>query len=280
MAILEQAAAALDASHAAGLVHRDVKPANVLLEGSPESERVFLTDFGISRTTGGEATVTGTSGLLGSPDYVAPEQAEKGGADARSDVYSLAAILFFTLTGRTPFERKGDMAKLYAHAHAPRPAATEAAPWLPTAIDDVVARGMAIEPGARYADAGQLAAAAASALEGSASPPAATRRPAVAGATPATRRMQRRPLLTLAGAMERPKALNSAPGTSSSRRNTMRLCNSFSESKRLSGRGDIDRMTARDTCFGMSLRTFSIGCTAPIGTRPVSNSYINTPQAY
>jgi YVTN family beta-propeller protein len=176
-AIVARAAGALDAAHAAGLVHRDVKPANVLLEPAEgASDQVFLTDFGISRTAGGGETITSTGEVLGSPDYVAPEQIEPGEADARSDIYSLGAVLDFALTGAPPFARPGDMAKLYAHANAPRPRPSHEAPWLPAAIDEVVAKAMAINPRDRYGSAAELAAAAGVALAGAPSPPAGRRR--------------------------------------------------------------------------------------------------------
>jgi YVTN family beta-propeller protein len=176
-AIVARAAGALDAAHTAGLVHRDVKPANVLLEPAQDgSDQVFLTDFGISRTAGGGETITSTGEVLGSPDYVAPEQVEPGEADARSDIYSLGAVLHFALTGAPPFARQGDLAKLYAHANAPRPRPSHEAPWLPAAIDEVVAKGMAVDPSDRYGSAVELAAAAGAALAGAPGPPAQRRR--------------------------------------------------------------------------------------------------------
>ena len=164
---VQQVAAALDASHSAGLVHRDVKPGNVLLEG----DTAYLTDFGISRAEGGEATLTSAGQILGSPDYVAPEQAEGRTPEPAGDLYSLGATLHFALTGAPPFEREGDMAKLYAQGHAPRPRPSEVGTWLPDAVDAVVAKAMAVDPAARYASGAQLAAAAADALRGAEPPP-------------------------------------------------------------------------------------------------------------
>jgi serine/threonine-protein kinase len=151
-------AAGLDAAHARGLVHRDVKPANVLVEPADDGERVFLTDFGISRIAGGGGTLTTSGELLGSVDYVAPEQIDGKRGDQRVDVYALGCVLHFALAGDPPFPRDNDLAKLYAHAHAPRPRPSESEPGLPPALDDVVATAMAIDPDDRYASAGQLAA--------------------------------------------------------------------------------------------------------------------------
>jgi YVTN family beta-propeller protein len=151
-------AAGLDAAHARGLVHRDVKPANVLVERGDDGERVFLTDFGISRIAGGGGTLTASGDLLGSVDYVAPEQIDGERGDHRVDVYALGCVLHFALAGDPPFLRDNDLAKLYAHAHAPRPRPSESVPGLPPALDEVVATAMAIHPDDRYASAGQLAA--------------------------------------------------------------------------------------------------------------------------
>jgi YVTN family beta-propeller protein len=151
-------ASGLDAAHARGMVHRDVKPANVLIEGADGKERVFLTDFGISRIAAGGATVTASGELLGSADYVAPEQIAGDRVDHRADVYALGCLLHFALTGQAPFPRDNDLAKLFAHANAPRPRPSELVPGLPSELDGVVARAMAIRPEYRYDSAGELAA--------------------------------------------------------------------------------------------------------------------------
>jgi YVTN family beta-propeller protein len=156
--LLAGVAAGLDAAHGHGLVHRDVKPANVLIEGANGEERVFLTDFGISRIAGGGGTVTASGELLGSPDYVAPEQIAGDRVDYRTDVYALGCLLHFALTGQPPFRRDNDLAKLFAHANAPRPRPSELVPGMPTALDGVVARAMAIRPEYRHESAGELAA--------------------------------------------------------------------------------------------------------------------------
>jgi YVTN family beta-propeller protein len=151
-------AAGLDAANARGLIHRDVKPANVLVETVSGGERVFLTDFGVSRTTGKGGTVTSSGELLGSPDYMAPEQIAGDPVDHRADIYALGCVLHFALTGQAPFPRDNDMAKLFAHGNASRPRPSELVPSLPEALDRVVAQAMAIDPRQRYENAGQLSA--------------------------------------------------------------------------------------------------------------------------
>ena len=124
--VLAGVAAGLDAAHAGGLIHRDVKPANVLIEDDGKHGRVFLTDFGVSRVTGKGGTVTSSGELLGSPDYMAPEQIAGEPVDHRADIYALGCLLYFALTGQPPFPRDNDMAKLFAHGNAPAAAALRA----------------------------------------------------------------------------------------------------------------------------------------------------------
>jgi YVTN family beta-propeller protein len=162
--VLAGIAAGLDAAHARGLIHRDVKPANILVERDGEVERIFLTDFGISRLAGSEESLTTTGEFFGSVDYVAPEQIEGDPVDGRTDVYALGGVLHFMLTGGPPFPRDTELAKLFAHANASRPRPSDSVPGLPRAIDDVVAKAMAKRPQERYGSAGELARAAASAL--------------------------------------------------------------------------------------------------------------------
>jgi DNA-binding beta-propeller fold protein YncE len=156
--IVSAVAAALDAAHARGLVHRDVKPANILIEYRGVSDHVFLTDFGISRISGRGGTVTSTGEFLGSVDYVAPEQVEGREVDGRADVYSLGCVAYHALTGEPPFPRDNDLARLFAHANAPRPHPSDVAAQLPAEVDDVIARAMAIDPDDRYPTAGAFAA--------------------------------------------------------------------------------------------------------------------------
>jgi DNA-binding beta-propeller fold protein YncE/tRNA A-37 threonylcarbamoyl transferase component Bud32 len=162
--VLAGIAAALDAAHARGLIHRDVKPANVLVERDGDAERVFLTDFGISRLAASEESLTTTGEFFGSVDYVAPEQIEGDPVDGRTDVYALGGVLHFLLTEQPPFPRDTELAKLFAHANAPPPRPSEVRPGLPPAIDDVVAKAMAKRPEERYESARELAAAAATSL--------------------------------------------------------------------------------------------------------------------
>jgi hypothetical protein len=160
-----QIAAALDAAHARGLVHRDVKPANILV-ANQSPLHVFLTDFGLTKRTSSQSGLTKTGLFVGTLDYAAPEQIKGWPVDARADVYALGCVLFEMLTGRPPYRRDNDMAVLYAHMTEPPPAVTPLAPDVPRAIDAVVARALAKEPDERYPSAGDLARAVAAALAG------------------------------------------------------------------------------------------------------------------
>jgi serine/threonine-protein kinase len=160
LAIVRQAAAALDAAHEQGLVHRDVKPGNVLLARArteDEAEHVYLSDFGLTKRSASDSGVTGTGQFVGTLDYAAPEQFRGGAPDARTDVYSLGCVLFECLTGRPPFQADNDAALMYAHLQEPPPAVTAAEPGLPREIDRVVATAMAKAPADRYPSAGILA---------------------------------------------------------------------------------------------------------------------------
>ena len=165
--ILAQVAGALDAAHAAGLVHRDVKPSNVLVRGHDEDEFAYLIDFGIARAAAGQTSgpaLTLTGATLGTLDYMAPERFENRPVDGRADVYSLACMLFELLTGAAPFRGRTPVGMIHAHVtlDPPRPSAHR--PGLPPGLDDVVVRGMAKRPGQRYPTAGALVAAARAAL--------------------------------------------------------------------------------------------------------------------
>ncbi len=156
--IVTQVAGALDAAHAKGLVHRDVKPANILIAGEPGKPHVYLTDFGLTKRLGSaDEALTREGGWVGTPDYVAPEQIQGHTVDRRADVYSLGCVLFEMLTGRVAYEKDSDMAKLWAHVTDPPPLPRTIRPELIGAFDDIIARGTAKEPGHRYATAGDLA---------------------------------------------------------------------------------------------------------------------------
>jgi len=168
VALIVQLGNGLDAIHAAGLVHRDVKPANVLLSGEPGSEHAYITDFGVARNAATESGLTQTGRFVGTLDYVAPEQISGEEIDARVDVYALGCLLYKLLTGEVPFPREGEAARLYAHLHDPPPAPSLYVPSLPMALDDVVIRAMSKSPGDRYPSAGDLGRAAQAALSGGA----------------------------------------------------------------------------------------------------------------
>jgi YVTN family beta-propeller protein len=166
VAILAQVADALDAAHARGLVHRDVKPANVLLGRSPgRPDQVYLSDFGLTKRTSSDSGITATGQFVGSLDYAAPEQFEGKPLDRRTDVYSLGCVIYQCLTGDVPFRRDQDAAMMFAHLMAPPPALTDTRPDLPAPIDPVLARAMAKAPQDRYPSAGEFASSVRSALE-------------------------------------------------------------------------------------------------------------------
>jgi serine/threonine protein kinase len=160
--IIEQVAGALDAAHRAGLVHRDVKPSNILLDS--ELESAYLTDFGIAREFGHDATVTSSGAFVGSAAYAAPEQATGELVDQRTDIYALGAILYHALAGEPPYGEGATMvATLFAHANAPVPTISSAVEAL-RPFDPVIARAMAKRPADRFETAAELAASARAAL--------------------------------------------------------------------------------------------------------------------
>ena len=154
--IITQVAAALDAAHAEGLVHRDVKPENVLL--TPD-DFAYLVDFGIAHSRG-DAGVTAGGALIGSCAYMATERFTEGRVGPQADVYSLACVLYECLTGRPPFEHEELQQLMGAHIFSPPPRPSIMRRGIQRAFDDVIARGMAKEPPARFASAGDLARAA------------------------------------------------------------------------------------------------------------------------
>jgi Protein kinase domain/Domain of unknown function (DUF4440) len=161
--IIAQVAAALDAAHAAGLVHRDVKPANVLLDAG---DHVYLTDFGLTRLEASDTRITETGRWLGTVDFASPEQLRGERCDARSDVYALACVLFAALTGRPPFQRETVPATIDAVLRE-QPARASAL-GAPAAFDRVFARALQKDPEHRYPSAGDLGRAALAAARGEA----------------------------------------------------------------------------------------------------------------
>jgi serine/threonine-protein kinase len=143
-----QVAAALDTAHASGLIHRDVKPANVLIDG----RHAYLTDFGLTKVRSGGATQLTRSGeVVGTTHYLAPEQVEGRDIDGRADVYALACLIFHCLTGRVPFPRDTDMAVMYAHVHDDPPRISDERPGLPEELDAVIEKGLDKSPERRFA---------------------------------------------------------------------------------------------------------------------------------
>jgi serine/threonine protein kinase/DNA-binding beta-propeller fold protein YncE len=157
--IVSQIASALDAAHERGLVHRDVKPANILLTGDRGDEQVYLTDFGLTKRLGSTSGLTRAGGWVGTPDYLAPEQIRGEALDGRADVYALGCVVHEMLTGRPPYAADTQMAKLWAHVTSPPPRPREHRADLVARFDDVVATATAKDPDDRYATAGGLVAA-------------------------------------------------------------------------------------------------------------------------
>jgi hypothetical protein len=148
---LSPVASALDAAHRAGLVHRDVKPANILVDAQPgRPDHVYLSDFGVTKGAVSSVSMTGTGYFLGTPDYSAPEQVQGGPVDGRADQYALACVAWQLLTGTVPFERDQGMAVLLAHLSERPPPLSSRRPDLPAAADQVLARAMAKTRETRY----------------------------------------------------------------------------------------------------------------------------------
>jgi YVTN family beta-propeller protein len=149
VALAGQVADALDAAHARGLVHRDVKPSNVLIDERGGGEHCYLADFGLTQSISDRGPVDGQ--LMGTLEYVAPEQIRGDAVDGRADVYALGCMLFEALTGTLPFTGASDVALIYSHLEGEPPRVSDRRPDLPEAVDDVIARAMAKDPDARPA---------------------------------------------------------------------------------------------------------------------------------
>ena len=157
-AIVSAVASALDAAHAVGLVHRDVKPANMLVDARPgRPDHVYLSDFGLTKGSGSSTSLTSTGHFMGTLDYSAPEQIRGQQVDARTDEYALACVAFALLAGMPPFHRDDAMAVMYAQMSAPPPQLTSLRRGLPPAVDDVMRRALAKAPEDRYASCGDFA---------------------------------------------------------------------------------------------------------------------------
>jgi tRNA A-37 threonylcarbamoyl transferase component Bud32 len=155
-AVISQAASALDAAHARGLVHRDVKPANILIEtGGVPPGHVYVADFGLTKHTDARSGAT-TSGVVGTVDYMAPEQIEGRQVDGRADVYALGCVLYQCLTGKAPFDQPNDVAVLWAHIREDPPLPSTTDRGL-RAFDGIVDRALAKDPRDRYESCGALA---------------------------------------------------------------------------------------------------------------------------
>jgi serine/threonine protein kinase len=188
--LIGQAGRALDAAHRHGLVHRDVKPGNILIERGSDDEgepdHVYLSDFGISKHVASRSGLTATGEFMGTIDYISPEQIRGRPVDGRADIYSLGCVLYECLTGRVPFDKDVNAAVIWAHVEEMPTAPSTMQPALPPSIDQVLAKALAKDPADRYATCRELIAAVRDALPGAgpAVPHAATvlaSRPSVAG---------------------------------------------------------------------------------------------------
>jgi serine/threonine protein kinase len=159
LSVVSQVGSALDAAHARGLLHRDVKPANILLDPPSEPDdlpHAYLADFGLTKHLESRSGITASGQFVGTIDYMAPEQIEGRDVDARTDIYSLGCVVFECLAGTTPFRRETEVAVLWAHMRDAPPPVTELRPDLPAGVDDVVATAVAKDPGERFATCHEL----------------------------------------------------------------------------------------------------------------------------
>lgn len=166
LGLIEQVADALDSAHAAGLVHRDVKPGNILVTKSEAGEEALVCDFGLARHVSSASSLTVDRGFVGTIDYVPPEQIESGQVDSRADVYSLGCVLYECLAGVAPFARESELSVLFAHLNDPPPRLTDTRPELPVELDSMLEIALAKAPDDRYQTCEELARAARAALRG------------------------------------------------------------------------------------------------------------------
>ena len=159
--LIAQVADGLDAVHAAGLVHRDVKPHNVIVG---EDGDAYLADFGLAKAMGATTGLTATGQVIGTVDYMAPEQIEAQRVDARTDVYALGGVLYHAITGKVPYAERESSAKMWAHVNEPPPSAGRRG----SVLDPVIRRAMAKDPADRFPSAGDLGRAAVAATRGEA----------------------------------------------------------------------------------------------------------------
>ncbi|GAB2559597.1 serine/threonine-protein kinase [Nocardia heshunensis] len=188
--LIADAAHALDFAHANGVLHRDVKPSNILVESDPRhGERAILTDFGIARSLAETATISGVVATLA---YTAPERFQNYSADNRSDIYSLGCTLFELLTGRQPFQRDDQAAVIAAHLHESPPSVRQMRPDLAAGLDSVIATAMAKNPADRYANCRKLAEAVQQALDPSVTIAVSTGQPNLSQIPESSRSLSRR----------------------------------------------------------------------------------------
>jgi len=160
--LLSQVGDALDVAYSYGIVHRDVKPENVLLD----RDHCYLTDFGATKVIGADRGLTMKGEFIGTLDYMAPEQIEGSPLDGRTDVYALGCLLYHALVGEVPYGKESEVSVLYAHLHDPPPAASRKRPDLPHTLDPLIARAMAKSRDDRYATCGEFLSAVRQATEG------------------------------------------------------------------------------------------------------------------
>jgi serine/threonine-protein kinase len=159
LGLVRQTASALDAAHARGLIHRDVKPGNILIESASDPElpeHVYLADFGLTKHVDSTSGLTASGAFVGTIDYMAPEQIEGGEVDARTDVYSLGCVAFECLAGQPPFKKETDAAVLWAHMREDPPSVSALRPEVPAAVDEAIGGALAKAPDERLSSCREL----------------------------------------------------------------------------------------------------------------------------